>query len=508
MNNRLKDEVFYEIYPNSFKDSNGDGYGDFQGIIEKLDYVKNLGVTAIWLNPHFDSPFKDGGYDVRDFYHASKRFGSDEEFFKLVDEIHARGMKIIIDLVCGHTSEENEIFLKSASAYPSEYDDMFIWSDNPWVAPEGYNFMRGRFDRNGSYMVNFFSTQPALNYGFRNPKEPWQIHYKDERVLKTRQYMVSVMEHYLSKGVDGFRVDMADYLVKDDPHEDKSASIEIWQDMIGQIRKNYPNAIFVSEWCNPYQSLKAGFDMDFVLDRHNDFFNDLARREDWDKDSISFLKINSKLNIEENMKIMERKILDNKDLGYLSFISCNHDMPRPTRFLNEKELRMFYTILFTLPGVPFLYYGDEIEMIYHEGLPSKECGYGRTGTRTPMVWDNSYNKGFSNAKVEDLFLPIDPTTSLQDKENDKNSIYYLIKDLIKFRKENEDLKGNNIKFISCDNRLLVYQRNNYLVIINPSSETKQYSINSNEMLFVDGNASLDNNMLKIDSQSSVILKLN
>ena len=127
MNNRLKDEVFYEIYPNSFKDSNGDGYGDFQGIIEKLDYVKKLGVTAIWLNPHFDSPFKDGGYDVRDFYHASKRFGSDEEFFKLVDEIHARGMKIIIDLVCGHTSEENEIFLqKGKQGLRIVLDDNYI----------------------------------------------------------------------------------------------------------------------------------------------------------------------------------------------------------------------------------------------------------------------------------------------------------------------------------------------------------------------------------------------
>ena len=146
MNEQLKNEIFYEIYPNSFKDSNNDGYGDFQGIIEKLDYVKNLGVTAIWLNPHFDSPFKDGGYDVKDYFHASKRFGTDDEFFKLVEEIHNRGMKIIIDLVCGHTSEENEIFLKSASSSPSEYDDMFIWTDNPWIVPEGYNFMRGRFE--------------------------------------------------------------------------------------------------------------------------------------------------------------------------------------------------------------------------------------------------------------------------------------------------------------------------------------------------------------------------
>ena len=132
MNEKLKKEIFYEIYPNSFKDSNGDGYGDFKGIIEKLDYVKDLGVSAIWLNPHFDSPFKDGGYDVKDYFHASKRFGTDEEFLQLVNEVHQRGLKIIIDLVAGHTSEENEMFLQSASPIKNEMYDRYIWTDNPW----------------------------------------------------------------------------------------------------------------------------------------------------------------------------------------------------------------------------------------------------------------------------------------------------------------------------------------------------------------------------------------
>ena len=197
---------------------------------------------------------------------------------------------------------------------------------------------------------------------------------------------------------------------------------------------------------------------------------------------------------------MERKILDNKDLGYLSFISCNHDMPRPNRFLNEKELRMFYMILFTLPGVPFLYYGDEIEMIYHENLPSKECGYGRTGSRTPMVFDDSKNKGFSNADEKDLFLPIDKTTSVISKENDKNSIYHLIKDLIKLRKDDENLQGNNIEFVSCDNRLLVYKRNDDLVIINPSKETKTLNVNSTKIIYADGQVSLNNNELVLENQ--------
>ena len=180
-------------------------------------------------------------------------------------------------------------------------------------------------------------------------------------------------------------------------------------------------------------------------------------------------------------------------------------MPRPNRFLNPQELRMFYVILFTLPGVPFLYYGDEIEMIYHEKLPSKECGYGRTGTRTPMVWDNSKNKGFSDADEKDLFLPIDKTTSVEDKKNDKNSIYYLIKNLIDLRKNTEDLLGNEIEFITSDNRMLIYRRNGLLVVINPSSEQKEVEVDETNIVFVDGKATINDNKLLICSQSSVIL---
>ena len=122
MNHQLQKEIFYEIYPNSFMDSDGDGYGDFQGIIDRLDYVKDLGVTAIWLNPHYVSSWKDGGYDVVDHYHADERFGGDAGFEKLLQEVHKRGLKLIIDLVVGHTSEDNPLFLQSASTEKSAYD--------------------------------------------------------------------------------------------------------------------------------------------------------------------------------------------------------------------------------------------------------------------------------------------------------------------------------------------------------------------------------------------------
>lgn len=137
----LKNAIFYEIYPNSFKDSNNDGYGDLKGIISKLDYVQSLGVNAIWLNPHYDSPFKDGGYDVRDFFKCSSRFGTENDFDEFVQECHQRNLHLIVDLVAGHTSEENPMFIKRAMPERNEYSDRFIWTKDPWDCPSEYKFL-------------------------------------------------------------------------------------------------------------------------------------------------------------------------------------------------------------------------------------------------------------------------------------------------------------------------------------------------------------------------------
>ena len=144
-NTWLKSAVFYEIYPNSFMDSNGDGYGDFKGMTSKLDYIKSLGCNAIWLNPHYDSPFKDGGYDVRDYFKVSSRFGTEADFDEFLATAHAKGIKVILDLVPGHTSEENADFLRSAESTPNEMYDRFIWTDDPWSCPQGFKNNSGRF---------------------------------------------------------------------------------------------------------------------------------------------------------------------------------------------------------------------------------------------------------------------------------------------------------------------------------------------------------------------------
>ena len=162
----LDNAVFYEIYPQSFKDSNADGIGDFQGIISKLDYIAELGCTAIWMNPCFESPFGDAGYDVSDYYKAAPRYGTNEDLKQLFDEVHKRNMHILLDLVPGHTSVAHPWFQESMKAEKNEYTDRYIWTDSIWKEPTGYGSLRGISDRDGSCAVNFFSHQPALNYGF------------------------------------------------------------------------------------------------------------------------------------------------------------------------------------------------------------------------------------------------------------------------------------------------------------------------------------------------------
>ena len=161
----LNTAVFYEIYPQSFMDSNGDGIGDFNGIISKLDYIKELGCTAIWMNPCFDSPFGDAGYDVSDYKKAAPRYGTNADLKKLFKEAHKRNMHVLLDLVPGHTSVEHKWFKESMKAQKNEFTDRYIWTDSIWKEPTGYGSLRGISDRDGSCAVNFFSHQPALNYG-------------------------------------------------------------------------------------------------------------------------------------------------------------------------------------------------------------------------------------------------------------------------------------------------------------------------------------------------------
>ena len=159
----LNDAVFYQIYPQSFKDSNQDGIGDINGIIDKLDYIKDLGCNALWINPCFESPFKDGGYDVKDYKKIAPRYGSNTDLYRLFGEAHNREMHVLLDLVPGHTSEEHPWFKESRKAETNPFSNRYIWTDSCFHGPDDMPFVAGESQRDGCYILNFFKCQPALN---------------------------------------------------------------------------------------------------------------------------------------------------------------------------------------------------------------------------------------------------------------------------------------------------------------------------------------------------------
>ena len=459
----FRNMIAYEIYPTSFCDSNNDGTGDLKGITSKLDYIKKMGFNAIWLNPFYRSPFKDGGYDVEDFFDVDPRFGTLDDFAELINEAHDRGIKIIVDLVAGHAALTNKDFLKSAEAQRNDKSDLFIWNDNPW--DKGNGMLSGMFDRHGCYMVNFFAHQPAFNFGFNEIDHPeWQMSYKDERTFAARNYILDVMRFWLSRGADGFRVDMADSLVKND--DDKTATIEVWKWMFERIRSEYPEAFFVSEWSNPERSLKAGFDADFVLDHWDNFYHRLFRS---DENTRGVSVINGNNDIKFTIKDMkERFRTAEQQLGFLANISGNHDSWRIANYLNDEQLRIFYMMLFTLPGIPFVLYGDEIGMkTVH--IPSKDGGYQRTGTRLPMLWNDEEGHGFT--ETAEPYLPFcrENDVSVERAVKDENSIYNFICWMITLRSSIPDLTDSHVD-ISEKGRVLTFTRGKYLLIVNLSKK--------------------------------------
>ncbi len=472
----LDNAVFYEIYPQSFLDTDGDGIGNINGITEKLTYIKELGCNAIWINPCFDSPFGDAGYDVADYYKVAPRYGTNDDIVRMFNEAHKLGMHVLLDLVPGHTSWDHPWFKESMKAEKNEYTDRYIWTDSIWEEPKGYGSLRGISDRDGSCAVNFFSHQPALNYGFYKPDRPWQQAMDAEGPMATRKAMLDVIRFWLSKGCDGFRVDMAGSLVKND--EDSKGTIALWQDVRKILDEEFPSAAFVSEWGEPDKSLKGGFHMDFLLHFGPSHYNDLFRCEKpyfgGEGDASEFVK-----KYMESYKKSERK-------GLICIPSGNHDMDRLSRYIKGDRLKLAFAFLLSMPGAPYIYYGDEIGMRYVEGLTSKEGGYNRTGARSPMQWDDSENAGFSSASAEKLYIPIDPDAArptVKAQMADEDSLRSEIKKLIAIRQSYKSLQSlGEIDFIidGAPGKPLVYVRTfndeKILVVINPSGKAVEIGL--------------------------------
>ncbi len=511
MPNWLKDAVFYEIYPQTFKDTNGDGIGDICGITEKLDYVKELGCNALWINPCYDSPFKDAGYDVRDYKKVAPRYGTNEDLYRLFEVAHEKGIHVLLDIVPGHTSEEHAWFTESKKAQDNEYTNRYVWTHHWIQGIAGHPYIGGEADRNGCYMLNFFKCQPALNYGFLNRTEDWQLPPDHPDCIATREAMKDVMRFWLDHGCDGFRVDMADSLVKDDD-ENKSATGAVWQNIRAMLDAEYPEAALVSEWSNPKQALKYGFHADFYLDHHGNGYNTLLRDYETEGGDHSFLKKDGNGDIMRFLGDYLPKYDATRDYGYISFITCNHDTPRPRRTLDMSELKIAYAMFLTLPGVPFIYYGDEIGMRYLD-IPTKEGGYTRTGTRTPMQWNHDKNYGFSSADADKLYLPqdsADDAPTVDDQLGDKDSLLNTVKELTALRHKYEDLQADGdfeVIYADPESFPFVYKRGHIMVAINPSDKKAYVKLpKTGEVIHKIGNSTLDNLELKMEPQSFVVIK--
>lgn len=517
----LKDAVFYEIYPQSFYDTNGDGIGDLQGIIAKLDYIRDLGCNALWINPCFDSPFKDAGYDVRDYKKIAPRYGTNEDAAALFRAAHEKGIRVLFDLVPGHTSEEHPWFKASCKPGHNEYSDRFIWTDSCFASGDGMPFIGGETERNGTYILNFFKCQPALNYGYGKINEKWQKPTDDPACVATVEAMKDVMRFWLDMGCDGFRVDMASSLVKNDT-KNKKYTCKIWRNIRDMLDVEYPEAALIAEWNGPRMSLKNGFDMDFYLNWQGNGYNWLMRNYDGAMDSNphnigkAYFCKNSGTGIDKFLDdYLPAYKATHKD-GLWCFITCNHDTIRPSAGLTTDELRLAYATIFTLPGAPFVYYGDEIGMRYLP-LPTKEGGYFRTGSRTPMQWDNSANKGFSTAAADKLYLPVDdaadaPTVAAQ--QADPDSLWHTVQGVLNFRHSHRDLDSDapfHVRFApkaKGSYRPFAWERGKLICAVNPAREEAELPLkleDGTRVLHVIGKAEVKGDELVLGAQSFVIL---
>lgn len=485
----LEKAVFYQIYPQSFYDANGDGIGDLPGILAKLDYIQSLGIDAVWLNPCFVSPFQDAGYDISDYYQVAPRYGTNDDLRRLFAEAGRRGIRVLLDLVPGHTSIEHPWFKASCRSERNEYSDWYVWTDSVWTPqPPGMSLVRAFAERDGCYIPNFFYFQPALNYGFAcpDPEQPWQLPVDHPGPRAVRAEIKKIMRYWLDLGAGGFRVDMAGSLVKGDPSG--AAAGQFWREIRAWLDAEYPEACLVSEWSKPAVALRDGFHLDFFLPFGVHGYASLFRKTDCngtgrDPYGCSYFDRSGRGDAREFLDFYLKELERSRDFGFISIPTGNHDIyPRLGKGRNADDLELIFMFLLTMPGVPFIYYGDEIGLRGVDGLPSKEGGYIRTAVRTPMQWDDSLNAGFSTAPPDRIYLPVEaeadrPTVAAQERE--AHSLLNRVKRLIALRKSHPALcaSGDFAPLHAAPGGLLVYRRSlggeEIVVALNPAASAVQ-----------------------------------
>ncbi len=479
----LSHAVFYQIYPQTFKDSNADGVGDLQGIISSLDYLQGLGINAIWLCPIYESPFCDAGYDVADYYKVAPRYGTNEEAEQLFSEAHKRGIKVIMDFVVGHTSEEHPWF-KASARKEGKYKNWYIWTDDNWRIPAEYKgqFIVGYGPRNGAFMTNYFFCQPKLNFGFpaEELKYDWQLPVDHPDVVALKSEMKNILKFWLDKGADGFRVDMA-----------SSAGKDFWTDVRQWFDQSHPQALLISEWGEPQEAIASGFHADFMhwFRGYEDLYHKPWFHQN-DTSQHSFFEAAGKGNITTFLQAFEEQYNAIDGQGFISIPVDNHDMVRVRNYgRSEQDLAVIYAFQFTFPNIPFVYYGDEIGMFqqpFDDLLAVEGAFKTRSGNRTPMQWNASANWGFSSAEKSSLYLPVpdDPASpTVEEAMKRKGSLYEVVKRLTELKKSEQALgleADYEILYAKTDAYPLIYTRTmgqeQILVVLNPSAEEVEVTV--------------------------------
>jgi len=489
--------IFYEVQIKAFCDSNKDGIGDIQGLISKLDYIKDLGVNCIWILPIYPSPMKDDGYDIADYYDVHPDFGTLADFKNLVDEAHKRGLRIIADLVLNHTSDQHHWFQKSRSEPESKYRDYYVWSKTDdkysdariiFLDTEKSNWT---FDEDVGmyYWHRFYASQPDLNYD--NPA------VVDE--------MRSVMKFWLDMGIDGFRADAVPYLIEREGTncENLPETHHILKGFRSFLDENYEDKVLLAEanqW--PKDVLEYFGDGDefhmgfhfpvmpriFMAIRRGDsspihWIMSQTPRIPQGTQWCTFLRNHDELTL-EMVTEEERQWMWNEyapdprmrlNLGIRRRLA-------PLLDNNQRKILLANALIFSLPGAPIIYYGDEIGMGDNIWLPD------RNGVRTPMQWNARFNAGFSEAKTNDLYAPIIDddqfsyrTVNVEQAIQEPHSILNQLKKLINIRKSHLVFALGEYKFLSkdqsqCLSILRFHEDETILCLFNLTSEVQDLTL--------------------------------
>lgn len=484
-----KESVVYQIYPRSFMDSNNDGIGDIKGITSKLDYLKNLGIDVIWLSPVFKSPNDDNGYDISDYEDIMDEFGTMSDFDELLSEAHNRGIKIIMDLVVNHSSDEHKWFVEARKSKDNPYRDYYIWRDgkdgstpNNWDSIFSGSAWEYDEETNQYFLHLFSKKQPDLNWENEN----------------LRQAVYSMMKFWLDKGIDGFRMDVCNLFSKAEGLPDIGEEGPEGIYMNGPKIHDYLHEMN-KEVLSKYDIMTVG-ETPGVSPKHardyvgedRDELNMVFHFELMDLPNASdkFYKKPYKLTDIKNIFMKWYDGLEN--IGWNSLFMNNHDQPRMvSRFGNDSKYRiesakMLATLIHTFKGTPYIYQGEEIGMTnicfddikkyrdietinyYNEKIKNEDEKSlierikitSRDNARTPMQWDDSLNGGFSKSTP---WIDVNPNykqINVKESLEDSNSIFNYYKELIKLRHNNDTIVYGDVKLIYPENEsIFAYTRN-------------------------------------------------